>query len=608
MSRAAPAVAFVMALLSSVLIGGALHPPGHFPKYLQAATAAPEEAAARALDMSPLYLLMTRALAPRGPLALYGLNVLLLGVAAAGAAASVSRLAGPLWGLVAGLLVATYRPFLVYCGILEPEMAILAALSLAILCAVLARARLEQGASGSVFAAAAGAALGTAILLRPVHALLVPAWAVWIPVAAKRRWPLASLIVGAAVLVVLPVFVSRWIEVGAPVLMDPGPVFYEGNGPGATGVRRQAPAALVSLEGVHNDTVDYGHVAYRRLASFAVGRSLTPALSNAYWTSLTLEGIRASPAAALGRIAGKAVAAVMPYEAQDLVVAEDLDRRVRVHLPWGFAFPLVLLPSLLLLPRRAAGLLAGPLAAATAGFLVQTVFYASARERLPLAFGLLLAGIGAMPALPAGWRRTGALPAGLLLAASLSWVTAPFALEDQAQWDLVLGKRRGAGETLAGLLDGRLLRSRATREECGDFIAAVVAFRRSRDPRTLQPLRRLPAGSDYTVDDLTVGIPAYWLSLGRLVSGDREGARRLAREALRVRPGALPIEALAARLSGEATVAGEESWRPPGADPVSARWLLAEVTRLDGDPTGAARLLAPLAKAFPDLLPGLKSR
>ncbi|HXO19489.1 MAG TPA: hypothetical protein VOA87_06145, partial [Thermoanaerobaculia bacterium] len=548
---AAALVSFAAALAVAFVLAGVTHPPSIFPKYLAAAAAPAAEQAERLLDYSPLYLGLTRAVGALAPgyrplLVLHGF----LHAGTAGAVAlAAALLAGPGWGLLAGLGVASYRPFLVYCGIHEPETLILFCLALAILMGLLARERLQPG-----FAVLAFAALAAAGLARPQHLLLAPVWALWIASGARseggenrrsaRRWAWGTCLVVTAA-VVGPLAVARSLAAGFPTLMNPGAVFYEGNGPGATGLARFAPPAVIELERAHREAFDYGHVAYRRIAAAATSRplpALRPPAANRYWSGLALEAMAAWPLQAARRFGRKAAMSLMPYEGHDLVNAEQLERRLRPRLPWGFALLLLALPWVPLACRERLRELAGPLAVALLAAAVQVGLYASARQRLPLALALWVAG----PVLAAdlaggrlrvGLRPLGGLLLGVLAALCLAQATARTALLDQLGWDELLGTAPPSwGASLAAIEDGRALRP-ALAESALCFRAGLALARQGRPADALRALAPLVGtGSDFTVDDKDVGVPEYQAALDLLVLGDRERARQAALAAERLRP------------------------------------------------------------------------
>lgn len=599
--------AAIVALFLAFGVARVHQPPSVFPKYLAAATAPAAEQAERRLDYSPLYLEFVRPFAAQGGQTVLALQALLLAGLAAAAALAAARLAPESrwvpW--VAGLGAASYRPFLVYCGVHEPEIPILFCLAVAVLAGLLARRRssLPWFWTVAAFAALAAAGLG-----RPQHLLLFPVWIVWIAAPAPRsaRWKigLAGLLVGAVL--VGPVLLSRSRAAGFPVLMNPGPVFYEGNGPGATGLVRFAPPAVLALEHAHRGgAYDYGHVAYRRIAAWALGRpALSPAAANAYWTARAWESLRAAPAAAARRFLRKAAMAAMPYEGHDLTNAEQLDRRLRARLPWGFALLAAALPWVLFASPQRWKALAGPLAILAFALALQTVVYASARQRLPAALALWIAAPVLLDDLLRG-RLRAIRPAlllalGVVAAAGLGAATARTAVMDQLQWDQLLGAvRPGGGERLAALQDGRLYRPvyRAAAERFNAGEALVLAGRPREALQALAPL--VGTGEDFTVDDQTVGVPEYQAGRALLALGDRAHAGQAFREALAVRPDDPRLLAWARWMSRSGEVTGD--WRPPGCDPVSARLALARAAEADGDREAARRFLSPLRGSFPEL-------
>jgi hypothetical protein len=604
--------AVAVARLLAVEVAGVTHPEAVFAKYLAAAAAPATVRAERLLDYSPLYLALVTWLAPLGYAAVLALQAVLHAATAAAAALAAARLAGERWAWLGGLGVASYRPFLVYCGIHEPETVILACLAFAVLAGLQARRRLTVASAALAFACLAAAALG-----RPQYLALVPVWALWMAGAAPpaRRgaahllvWPVALAVVAA---VVAPPVLERARATGAPVIMDPGAVVYEGNAPDATGLIRYAAPAVIELEHAHPESPDYGHVAYRRIASAAAGRPLGSAAANRFWTGLAWESIAGRPAVAARRLGRKALMALMPYEGHDLTIAERFDRRLQRWLPWGFALPLLALPWAALARRGRLAALAGPLAMVAVSYAVQLAGYASARQRLPAALALWIV----LPALASdllhGRLRSAVRPAlALVLAVALvlglAAATARVAVLDQLGWDELLGPRAPAlGAALAAVQDGRVLRPRL-RQLAERFAGGVDLARQARPAaslRLLEPL--LGQRLDLTIDDRKVGVPEYWAAVDALALGRRAEAAALAGAAMAVRPEEPRIAALDLRLAAPpaAFLPAAASWRPPGCDPVSARLVLAGAAAADRDGAAVAALLRPLAPALPELVP-----
>ncbi len=611
---AAPAL--LLSLLCSVFLAGATRPPGFFPKYLEALRAPETIQADRLLDYSPLYLMMTRVLAPVGTAGILWTQCLLHALTAVAVALAVARLAPTGWALAAGLLTASYRPFLVYCGVGEPEIAIVASLSLAVLWGISARLRLARQEPDRWFWGAvigAFSAVAAAGILRPQYLLLLPAWAVWIATAGAgsvrpRIWLVAGCV---SAIIVAPVAISRREVSGLPMIMNPGPVFYEGNAPAATGLTRHAPELVRFLEEAHPEQFDYGHVAYRRIASASLHREVGVQGANRFWTRLAFEGFGEFPKEATVRFASKAIMALMPYEGHDLVISEDLDRRLRRPVPWGFGLLLVALPCLMLARRETLAALGGPVSIAVLSLLVQIVFYASARQRLPMALALLVIGpvLGAECRAERLRRRVRpqlVLAGGIAFSALVGFMTAPLAISDQLNWDRAMGPGAPrAGAWPARLLDGRLLRLGA--QEDAQRLDAAVALIRGRHFREgserIAPLcgRRL----DFTVTDVAIGVPDYWQAVAQLGMGDGADAALSSRQAAATRPGEPRIAALEFLLrEGGVAPAVAADWRPPGCDPVSAKWILSSTGAAAAGKAAPGRmLLEPFAARFPELFP-----
>jgi len=596
---AAALLAGAAATLLAVVGAKALAPPGYFTKYLEAARASEEVRRARAADYSPLYLELARAVVPH-----WGARGLLVGNVAAHAAtcaaiaAVVALAVGWGWGLVTGLVAAAYRPFLVYTAVLEPEAVLLALLSWALLAGVLAR-RVEQAPRWpAALASTAGIALGLAGLARPAYVVLVPAWAVWLAwrEGRPRHWRIASVLVAGAAVVVIPALVHRWVQTGTVMLMNPGPVFYEGNGPQALGAPGVPPELAKMLEARGGAGGDWAHEAYRRLAA-AAGRDPNVAANNRYWWALAWEYLGTDAKISTGRLLAKAGYALGPYEFHDLPEAEELDRRLRRALPWGFG---VLAAALLVsLPGwgRALPVMAGAAAVGMLSLAVQVAFYASARQRLPLALAILVLAPVALSCC-AGRPRRQLVLAGLAAAvvtAALAWHTAPLASLRHAQLSTLLGPAPPA--PLAEWLDSRAWRP-----------AAAVAAQRVVLAGQLPVPVEAEVLEEYLAPALATDVPwlrgrARWqLARHHAARGSYSSAVLLACQAATEAPQLVQAAALcAAGRRGRADDGDLASWRPAGVDPVSARFALARAMVALGQRDAGAILAQPVLGLFPEL-------
>lgn len=604
--------AAALALAAALGVGRVHDPPEMFRKYLDV----PERMSVeRVADFSPLYLGLTRALEGLGATGLLVLQCLAHAATAALVALAVARLAGWRWALAAGAFFATYRPALVHAGVHEPETLLLLVLAGAVVLGLAARDALSRDADLRAALPCAGAALllALATTLRPTWLLLLPAWLWWMAARSGRegRRLAAVSIVAVGLAVLGPLLAMRWYQLGSPVLMNPGPVLYEGNGPAATGLLRHAPEVVLRLE-LANDEPDYGHVAYRRLASFARSHHATVGATNRYWAGLTLEAVAARPAAAAGRLAFKASRAFSPREVHDVRSAVQLDRRLRPLLPWGFGVLLLAVPCIALCRRTELASLAGPLCIAVVAVLSQVVFYASSRQRLPLALALAIVGpVLAARALSGGLRGPRWLtPAlGIAFAVLVTLLGARSASLERAGWTWAMGPASSSpGERLSAWLDGaRWSRAGEAQLELRRCAKIVRTEGPDAAAAVLPELESLAARhADLTMEHSTIAVAEYWRAQALRILGRRDEAAAAAARAAEIRPGDVMLLAYARRLSGplegEAIESGE-NWRPPGVDPASARWARMRAAALDGDPRRASRLSTRFMLELPELTP-----
>jgi len=588
-------------LLLSLGLARTARPPGIFLKYVDAVN---HPDPSRYQDLSPLYLSLARTVLPRaGIRGLRLFHAILLALACAAGALTVELSSGPTAGMAAGILLVSYRPFLVYAGVLEPETLIVALLAAALHAAHRSRREGNGGRSASRWAAVASLFLGLAAMARPQYVILVPLWALWVlrPAGEVGRWrpTLAALSAGAILL--LPFAAHRLLRYGSLSVMNPGPVFYEGNGPQSSTGIYTPPHIVERLAATYASGADMAHVAYRRVASAETGQAATPSVANRYWAGLALDGIRRRPWRAAQRFVSKAALALAPYELHDLINADDLDRRLRRKLPWGFG--LVLTLACLALLRNPGSILRHLPALSIAGlsWAVQVLFYPSARQRLPMALGLCVAGVALLASAPR--RRRGlatASIAALALVGALTYFGAPVACLEEAKARTALGVLGpSAGESLAAFLDGRAWRPQIW-EAARAVALARDAFERGRPVPAIAPLAvalRRASGPDW------LRARAAWLAArSSLVSGQTGTARSLVRQCVALDSDFGPGRALLTALDATSCPAGlDRQALVPGEDPMNAQLLLAQAAASVQGPSCAARVAHTVLKAFPAL-------
>ena len=598
----------------------------------------------RLLDVSFLYFYVhvaARWLTARPELLVQIAQVAALGLAAALLFAIVRRLASPVAGLVASIVLLLDRTVAVYAPILEPE----AFLLLAVLAFLLFGMREGRGA-----AIAAGAALGAALLLRPVllpMVFLVPLH-YWIQSRSEDEgWRVAG---RRTVLFLVPVVLAFGLLWGrnaalpipfSATVMNPGPVFYEGNHPWATGVAATYPPLFAELREALPDSPDPQHELYRLFARQAVGEELTVTEVNRFWRGKAVGFLRDYPGTALRRATVKLNELFRGYAWHDLSHAYWRDRALAARGVPAISFAVVAATGLIgmvLASRRwdrwilFYGVVACQMAATT-------LVYVSARQKLVMV--PLLAGFSALAVVHLIRRRRGwiVFGAAILLLTGLLWLPNDRAAEDRHLWAHLRQSNEMKGRAYA-------LRSEDRMEEAADAAARAVAL----TPWRADHLR--PAGMDFGAAGFanraleefgTAGLaPTFSLSLDEailamaagdwqaaeaaltsieegghrpargsyqssqvyfykaelaLLQGDREGAESLLDEVLRKAPGDPAALALQAVLTRDATYRDRlERY----FDPIHAHFFLGTAHLEFGDPGRAAESFAFVAERLPE--------
>ena len=491
---------------------------------------------------------------------------------------------GPRAALFAGLLAATYRPFLLYEELLVTETLVV------FTCALGLVLTLRAGAPGAGRAQAliAGLAHGVGLLARPTLASL--AALIWLWRVRSARAPLVAL--AGIALAVAPVTLRNAIVAPGTftiITAHGGETFYVGNRRGADGSNRQPDFVRSGPRTEHED--------FRREASRRLGREVDLATAADYWRRQALAEIVADPAAWLRLLGKKAALLASDFEKgdnEDPGAARQLIPIERLPLPsFGPIAFLALVGTLALRERRrlrpppkseaqpmvipGASLLLGLTALAyAAGCLL---VFVTARYRLPLVVSLLpVAGEGMVAALAlvgAVRRAPGqAVPrltplalvaiGGLLVALYRPLPAAD--RDDPAIAAVNLGVLKEAKGDLEGAI-ASYRRAIALRPELalghfnlgvaerrrGQLAAADSAFREALrlDPRYADALDQLAMTHEQAGDLETARVlyeraiaidstrPRYYRDLGRLhvLRGDAPGATAAWERALRLDPG-----------------------------------------------------------------------
>lgn len=291
-------------------------------------------------------------------------------------------------GFMAALLLILYGNLTLIELALEPEPFVLFFNGLAVLSLVQLRSRSSTNPPSWPWVLP-GILLGLSIITKPNALLLLPAAVIWIwmgnsPRIYKVRAAVFLLLTVA--LVVSPVTIRNYFKFKDFILItaDGGKVFFHGNGPGSTGIgRADLPDQGFREEGQTDP--DFAHSLFRKAARDVAGHSLSPSQCARFWTSYTLNYIRANPFPALYLEVKKFIYFWGNYEVHDIDSVYKNYQTIRGWplLPFGVLSILGILGMVLARRefRRAFLLYSGVFV-----YLISVlIFFAASRYRLPAA-------------------------------------------------------------------------------------------------------------------------------------------------------------------------------------------------------------------------------
>lgn len=418
-------IAFVaVATAVRIVVIQTTEPGTYFTKYIEFADAllAGTISRDRIPDLSPGYLWTVALLraAGAGIAVIRAIQIALLSVVALMAGAIASRWAGRAGAVLAVLFVLLNKSAFVNACDFEPETVLLFFSTLGLM--------LMAGGAGTGRSAWSGLAFGVGVIMRPVVVLPAGLILLW---QMRRDLRGAAAFLGGLLLPVVAALAINFQLTGSALLMDPGTVFYEGMNPNATAYAGVAPRIIKDLEpGIGG--ADAMHVAYRIVASCALGRTVERDEANRYWSSKAWAFARTYPGEAAGLIARKLIVLVSAYNAYDVPSMVLIDRALTapVWISWAVLFPLAFAGAWFV-RREAAPLLLYTIASAVA----PVVFFVTARHRNPLVPALAaLAAIAVVRLFQAGRRRAIATLLLIALAAAALSIEGDLQREDRFLW------------------------------------------------------------------------------------------------------------------------------------------------------------------------------
>lgn len=285
-------------------------------------------------------------------------------------------------GLVAGLLAFAFAPFHFYALKLLPVSTALATQAIGMLC--LGRAA-PSTTRGSAFVA--GAAWGVACLARAEMLLAALPFALWlarrtgVPLDVRRA---LSFMLGLGCLIAPATMHNLRQGDRVVIASSTGENFFIGN-------QRDATGGHHSLSPMAGDLFSQ-RTAALELAQDSLDRPLRPSEVSSFWTSRAMDEIRADPLGWCRLMAQKSWRMLHPGDPTDLY---SLPLERRLYLPLLFLLPasswaIFIMGGIgLRLAQREVGTHAWPLIFwLLTNMCVLLVFFANARLRLPLLFGL----------------------------------------------------------------------------------------------------------------------------------------------------------------------------------------------------------------------------
>jgi tetratricopeptide (TPR) repeat protein len=458
---------------------------------------------------------------------------------------------------------------------------------------------------------AAGLSLATRPNLLPILAL-VPPYLFW-RCQGREPWLRRVLLFSLPIALALTFLAFRsQVISGDPrtPVMNPGTVFYEGNNPLSMGTSAVYPPTVFGQLEQMSEHPDSPHITYREVARASTGKDLTIRQVNAYWANLGLGYLRQDPLASLRHFLGKAHLGLHAYRWHDVNSAAAYDHRLPIPaMPFAVLSALACLGLLLELGNWRRALLFYGLFASQLGVMI--VFYASARQRLPLMPAMLFFSLVALEAMRQWFRppaQRARLASALLLLALLGTL---FFYPRQGIEDSIY-RRHGGATAIRLLADTAEAPSYATLEKHTSLaIDAMAAAPWARDrmrpaflsrrhgevaERVLKSLAKLPPSPQRNFDRALILV-----RLGRKEEG-KELLQPLARMGFRAYRKANQCSYPSFYLGRMAAQGGDLAAAKAHLETALQRnrddpFALAEFYALDADPSYRDRILATVSQA-----------
>lgn len=406
------------------------------------------------------------------------------------------------------------------------------------------------------YAVLAGLCLGCSLLLRPNVLLWLPFLIIWLLVEGwkerKRAALNVSLFVIALALTVAPIAVINTRSGGDFVLVTAsgGLNLFGGNNPdynplGCTSFPIVRHVQTYIVGNSVNEPITPEHLAYRRVAQWLSGKSLTAKAASEFWERETLAYARRDPAAFLAGLANKFRHFFSAYEAHDTDSAyvrwQAFGHTPIVFFSLIWAVAVVGIVSSL---RRWRDF--SPLLSLFFVYFANTVlFYVSSRLRLPVMLPVsVFAGLGIQALFQLRhqerpYKLAAALASAALLAGLFAWPTRATTVTEHSLSVYVLHFTPGSNNLMKGNRAEALREFSAALELSPDTKGSILALLApySQDPLVQDFISRVPPSTPPKPDSLGEKSEFLrWRGVERAMSQDNRGALADFSEALVLRP------------------------------------------------------------------------
>lgn len=299
-------------------------------------------------------------------------------------------------GIIAGIIIASFKNIVLYEFILEPITIILFLNSITILSLIqTSDSIIKKSGLFKILKLCyiSGIFLGLGVIARPNILLFVPLAYIWIYLSQKRADGIFKyltvyyfLFTFGILTSVSPILIRnhKIFDKFSLAIMSPGQVFHQGNSIEATGLGIYYPSLFKSLDIYKNKDADSIHELYRDLARDSVGMEISVEETSRFWTVKALNYIRSYPVEYLKLLFNKFVSFFNQYEMHDISFVYYAQNRLAgfPFVPFNILIPSAILGIFILCKKKKYDFLLFSIVSTY--FISNFIFFISSRQRLPV--------------------------------------------------------------------------------------------------------------------------------------------------------------------------------------------------------------------------------